>query len=267
MASETTTFRILMFPWLANGHIFPYLELSKRLLIRKNFHIYLCSTPINFTSINTFIHNNNLSESIQLVQLHLQPSHELPPHYHTTKNLPADLFLTLLKAFQTAKSSFSDIITALKPDLVMYDGFQPWAARLASSQGYIPAVYFTPLGAATISYAYHHCVCGDDGDFPFQELCLKDDHERKTLDHLLQFLSHNVFDGDKDVVPMNYKLSTDFALLKTSRGFEGNYIDYVSAVCHRKLLPVGPLLQMLIDPTRIMRPPRQSLTRYNSDGQ
>ncbi|KAL0367677.1 UNVERIFIED_CONTAM: UDP-glucosyltransferase 29 [Sesamum radiatum] len=242
MDSETTNFRILMFPWLAHGHIFPYLELSKRLLIRKNFHIYLCSTPINFTSINTFIHSNNLSESIEVVQLHLQPSHELPPHFHTTKHLPSDLVFTLLKAFQTAKSSFSDIITTLKPDLVIFDVFQPWAATLASSQG-IPAVHFAPLGAATRSYSYHHCVRRwDDRDFPFQELCLGDDHEKKSLEGLFQFLYYNVFEEDEDVVFVNYRLSTDIALLKTSGGLEGKYIDYVSAVCHRKLLPVGPLV-------------------------
>ncbi|KAL0323499.1 UNVERIFIED_CONTAM: UDP-glucosyltransferase 29 [Sesamum angustifolium] len=137
MDSETN-FRILMFPWLAHGHIFPYLELSKRLLIRKNFYIYIC---FNFP-INTF--SQHLSESIEVVQLHLQPSHELPPHYHTTKNLPSHLAFTLIKAFQTAESSFSDIITTLKPDLVIFDAFQPWAARHASSQG-IPAVNFTLL--------------------------------------------------------------------------------------------------------------------------
>ncbi|KAK4388478.1 UDP-glucosyltransferase 29 [Sesamum angolense] len=241
MDSETN-FRILMFPWLAHGHIFPYLELSKRLLIRKNFYIYICSTPINFPSINTFIRNNNLSESIGVVQLHLQPSYELPPHYHTTKNLPSHLVFTLLEAFQTAKSSFSDIITTLKPDLVIFDIFQPWAARLASSQG-IPAVHFAPLGAATRSYCYHHYVRRHpDGDFPFQELRFGDDNEKKSLDGLFQFMYYNVFDEDEDVVFVNYRLSTDIALLKTSRGLEGKYIDYVSAVCHRKLLPVGPLV-------------------------
>ncbi|KAL0368266.1 UNVERIFIED_CONTAM: Beta-D-glucosyl crocetin beta-1,6-glucosyltransferase [Sesamum calycinum] len=169
-----------MFPWLAHGHILPYLELSKRLLIRKNFYIYLCSTPINFTSINTFIHNNNLSESIEV----------------------------------TAKSSFSDIITTLKPDLVIFDIFQPWAARLASSQG-IPAVHFAPLGAATMSYCYHHYVRRHpDGDFPFQELRFGDDNEKKSLDGLFQFMYYNVFEEDEDVVFVNY----------------------------RKLLPVGPLV-------------------------
>ncbi|KAL2244120.1 UNVERIFIED_CONTAM: UDP-glucosyltransferase 29 [Sesamum indicum] len=242
MDSETTNFRILMFPWLAHGHIFPYLELSKRLLIRKNFHIYLCSTPINFTSINAFIHNNNLSESIHVVPLHLQPSHELPPHYHTTKNLPSDLVFTLIKAFQTAKSSFSDIITTLKPDLVIFDLFQPWAASLASSQG-IPAVNFTPIGAATRSYTYHHCLRRHpSGDFPFPELCLRDDRVKKGLDGFFQFLYYNVFEEDEDVMLVNYRLSTDIALLKTSRALEGKYIDYVSAVSDRKLLSVGPLV-------------------------
>ncbi|KAL0393211.1 UNVERIFIED_CONTAM: UDP-glucosyltransferase 29 [Sesamum radiatum] len=242
MDSETANFRILMFPWLAHGHIFPYLELSRRLLIRKNFHIYLCSTPINSTSINTFIHNNNLSESIEVVELHLQPSHELPPHYHTTKNLPSHLAFTLIKAFQTAESSFSDIITTLKPDLVIFDAFQPWAARLASSQG-IPAVNFTPLGAATSSYTYHHCLLRHpDGDFPFQELCLADDRLKEGLDGFFQFLYDNVFEEDEDVLLVNYRLSTDIALFKTSRALEGKYIDYFSAVVNRKLLCVGPLV-------------------------
>ncbi|KAK4384151.1 UDP-glucosyltransferase 29 [Sesamum angolense] len=51
-----------------------------------------------------------------------------------------------------------------------------------------------------------------------------------------------IFEEDEDVLFVNYRLSTDIALLKTSRGLEGKYIDYISAVCHRKLLPVGPLV-------------------------
>ncbi|PIM98410.1 UDP-glucuronosyl and UDP-glucosyl transferase [Handroanthus impetiginosus] len=199
-------FKILMLPWLAHGHIFPYLELAKRILSRKKFHIYFCSTSINFASIKNFIHKNSLDQSIELAELHLQPSSELPPHYHTTKNLPSNLLMTLLKAFQTADSSFSKIISTLKPHLVIYDIFQPWAAKLASSQ----------------------------------ELCLKD-HEKKTVDDLIGFLYENVFEEDKDVIFVNYKFS-DIVLLKTCRGFEGKYLDYISSVSQKKLVPVGPLV-------------------------
>ncbi|KAI3459301.1 hypothetical protein Pfo_015964 [Paulownia fortunei] len=239
MDSQTTSFRLLMFPWLAHGHIFPYLELAKRLLKRKNFNIYLCSTTINFSSIKNFLQSNLLDNSIELVELHLKPFPELPPHYYTTKNLPSNLLLTLLKAFQTADSSFSDIMTTLKPDLVIYDIFQPWAAKLASSQG-IPAVHFAAFGAATVSFFHHNYTYWDE-NFPFQELCLPG-HEKKDVDGMVEFLYANVFDEDKDVLFVNYKLSSEIALLKTSRGFEGKYIDYVSAVCQKKMLTVGPLV-------------------------
>ncbi|PIN08521.1 UDP-glucuronosyl and UDP-glucosyl transferase [Handroanthus impetiginosus] len=239
MDSKYPTFKILMLPWLAHGHIFPYLELAKRILIRKNFHIYFCSTSINFNSIKNFIHKNSLDESIESVELHLQPSSELPPHYHTTKNLPSNLLMTLLKAFQTADSSFSNIISTLKPHLVIYDIFQPWAAKLASLQG-IPCVHFAPYGAAMMSYVHYHYVSFND-KFPVQELCLKD-HEKKTWDEFVGFLYENVFEEDKDVIFVNYKLSSDVVLLKTSRGFEGKYLDYISSVSHKKVVPIGPLV-------------------------
>ncbi|PIM98411.1 UDP-glucuronosyl and UDP-glucosyl transferase [Handroanthus impetiginosus] len=239
MDSQNHSFKILMLPWLAHGHIFPYLELAKRILIRKNFHIYFCSTSFNFNSIKNFIHKNSLDESIELVELHLQPSSELPPHYHTTKNLPSNLLMTLLKAFQTADSSFSNIISTLKPHLVIYDIFQPWAAKLASSQG-VSCVHFAPYGAALMSYVHYHYVSFNN-KFPVQELCLKD-HEKKTLDELVGFLCENVFEEDKDVIFVNYKLSSDIVLLKTSRGFEGKYLDYISSVSHKKVVPIGPLV-------------------------
>ncbi|KAL8486225.1 hypothetical protein ACS0TY_023071 [Phlomoides rotata] len=239
MDSERSSFRVLMFPWLAHGHIFPYLELAKRILKHSNFHIYLCTTAINFTSINQFIHQNLLQNSIEVVELHLEPTPDLPPHYHTTKNIPSHLNLTLLKAFQTAKSSFSDLINNLKPHLIMYDIFQPWAASLASSRG-VPAVHFAPFGAATMSFCHHHYARWDE-HFPFPELCLKD-HEKKSIDSLFEFMYYNVFDQDKDVIFVNYKLSYEVVLLKTSKGFEGKYIDYVSFVTNKRILAVGTLV-------------------------
>ncbi|KAK6122623.1 hypothetical protein DH2020_043638 [Rehmannia glutinosa] len=227
-----------MFPWLAHGHIFPYLELAKRILIRKNFHIYFCSTAINFSLINQFIHKNSLDNSIELVQLHLQPSIELPPHYHTTKNLPSNLVFTLLEAFAQRKSSFLDIINNLKPDLVIFDVFQPWAAKLALSLN-IPAVHFAAFGAATLSFCHHHYNSWDE-NFPFLELCLKD-HEKKSVDALVEFLQANVFGEDRNYF-VNFKLSSEIILLKTSRGFEEKYIDYISAVCQKRILTVGSLV-------------------------
>lgn len=100
-------------------------------------------------------------------------------------------------------------------------------------------MYFPPFGGATVLFCIHQYSCLGD-DFPFPELWLED-HERKSLDNLVGFLSTHVFLGDKDVFLVNFKLS-HVVMLKTSRAFEGKYIDYISGVCNKKILPVGPLV-------------------------
>ncbi|CAA0834803.1 Unknown protein [Striga hermonthica] len=237
MDSNRVTLKILMFPWLAHGHIFPHLELATRLLNRKNFHIHLCTTAVNFPSVQDFILKNSLQDSIHLVQLHLQTSPELPPYQQTTKNLPSNLVPDLLKLFQTSEPDFSDIVGTLNPDLVIYDGFQPWAARIASSKN-IPAVHFCPLGAATNSYGYHH-YHSTEQSFPFPELHLAD-HAKGSMDSFIEFLKDNIFFEERDS-SINFELSSDVVLLKTCRALEGKYIDYLSGAFRKKLLAVGPL--------------------------
>ncbi|XP_051150726.1 UDP-glucosyltransferase 29-like [Andrographis paniculata] len=225
-------FKILMFPWLAHGHIIPYLELSKRLLSRNNFHFYICSTAINISSIESFIKGNNLGDSIEAVELKLEPSVQLPPPYHTTKNLPLHLIPTLLKAFQTTRSSFSDIVDTLNPDLIIYDLFQPWAPKLAASRG-IPAVHFYIAGAATRSYGYHL----HNNYFPELQL---NDYEKMSLGEKIKLINAVFEEGE--TFSDNLELSTEVVLLKTSWSFEGKYINYFSDSCNKKILPTGPLV-------------------------
>ncbi|KAL0348719.1 UNVERIFIED_CONTAM: UDP-glucosyltransferase 29 [Sesamum angustifolium] len=183
MEKQEAKFRILMFPWLAHGHIFPFLELAKR-LSRRNFSIYLCSTAINLDFITTNTGKDVSDDpSIQLVELHIPPSSELPPELHTTKNLPSNLLTTLIQALQMSSSSFSNIMNSINPDLLIYDFFQPWAPKLASSK-----------------------------------------------------------DAEEDFSFGNFKLSTDIILIESSRVVEGKYIDYLSSVCKKQIVPTGPLI-------------------------
>ncbi|KAH6756187.1 hypothetical protein C2S53_004286 [Perilla frutescens var. hirtella] len=239
METELSNFSILMFPWLAHGHIFPFLELAKAILNRKSLHIYFCSTSINFDSIKNFINKYALNSSIELVELHLESSPDLPPHYHTTKNLPSSLTFTLLKAFQTSNSSLSNIITTFKPDLVLYDVFQPWSAKIASSQG-IPAVHFSIYGAADYSLLHHKHTFGE-AEFPFPAIKFEG-NELQELWNGIEFLFAIIHDADQEFLFGNFKQSRDIVLQKTSRLIEGKYIDYLSTLSEKKIIPVGPLI-------------------------
>ncbi|KAL2506706.1 UDP-glycosyltransferase 91B1 [Abeliophyllum distichum] len=233
MEIQQTSLRILMFPWLAHGHIFPYLELAKK-LSQENINIYFCSTASNLSSISKSIENNFCDYSIQLVELHLPSWPELPPIYHTTKNVPPDLLPKLHQAFQLSSSSFAEIIETIKPDLLIYDFFQPWAATLASSLG-IPAVFFATSGAAAFSF-YHHYYTYGNAIFPHKEIYLRD-YEKENLEVLLK-----IKDASDDFAFGNFKRSREVVLIKSCRGIEGKYLDLLAVLCQKKLVPVGPLV-------------------------
>ncbi|KAK0602739.1 hypothetical protein LWI29_036532 [Acer saccharum] len=139
-SKQEKSMSIVMVPYLAHGHVSPFYELAKK-LSNKGFHIYFCSTPICLEPIRN--NNNHFDHQIKLIDLQLPSSfhQQLPPHYHSTKNLPPHLMNTLLAAFDASKPAFSDILKTLRPELVIYDGFQPWAAEAARELN-IEAVLF-----------------------------------------------------------------------------------------------------------------------------
>lgn len=227
---------VLMLPWLAHGHISPFLELAKK-LTRRNFYIYFCSTPANLNSIKGKI-PQKYSFSIQLVELHLPSLPELPPHYHTTKGLPPHLMPTLKKAFHMASPSFYKILITLTPNLLIYDFLQAWAPALAFSLN-IPAVEFLSSSAAMTTFL-KHLSKNRNAEFPFPSIYLHD-YEIPIFSRLLE----SSVDGVKDISRLDecYEQSSNIILLKTFIEIEAKYIDSLSMTTHKKIMPVGPLVQ------------------------
>ncbi|KAA8534524.1 hypothetical protein F0562_032041 [Nyssa sinensis] len=179
------------------------------------------------------------SLSIQLIELHLPSLPELPPHYHTTKGLPTHLMSTLKNAYEMASPSFADILKNLNPDLVIYDFNQPWAPAIASSLK-IPSVQFLTCGAVMTSFALHMFKHRGE-EFPFPAIYYPDFQIQKMRQ------SH-VNDGkDKDRLIEAVERSCNIIFLKTFRKIEGKYIDYLSVLIGKKIVPVGPLVQELVE--------------------
>ncbi|KAL0414682.1 UNVERIFIED_CONTAM: Beta-D-glucosyl crocetin beta-1,6-glucosyltransferase [Sesamum radiatum] len=194
-----------------------FLELAKR-LSRRNFSIYLCSTAINLDSIRTNTGKDVSDDpSIQLVELHIPPSSELPPELHTTKNLPSNLLPTLIQALQMSSFSFSNIMNSVNPDVLIYDFFQPWAPKLASSKG-LPSVFFSSASATLFAFYHHLYMEGDSSTFPYQAIYLLDHEKTNFRAHVVPYLK----DAEEDFAFGNFKLSTDIIMMKSSRAIEGS---------------------------------------------
>ncbi|KAK1352575.1 Glycosyltransferase [Heracleum sosnowskyi] len=229
---------VLMFPWLGHGHISPYLELGKR-LARRGFSIYLCSTPVNLTSIKQTLAQN---PSIKTIEFHLPNLPDLPPQKHTTNGLPSNLMSTLKKAFDMAAPNFSNILQSLKPDLLIYDFIQFWAPQVALSQN-VPSVLFLTTGAATTSYLIHQHVY-PHAPFPFPEIFLKN-HEKAQSEQSLKVYTHGIKTIER--ITSCARQSHEVVLVKSFTGIEGKYNDYLSTLCEKTILPVGPLVSETVE--------------------
>ncbi|XP_026428121.1 beta-D-glucosyl crocetin beta-1,6-glucosyltransferase-like [Papaver somniferum] len=231
--------QILMFPWLAHGHISPFLELAKR-LASKNFYIYFCSTPINLSSIEHQLidRDRNQTRSIEVVELNLPSLPNLPPHYHTTKSLPHHLMPTLKKALDLSAPSFNNLLSTIQPDILIYDFIQPWAPTQASCLN-IPAIQLLTTGAAFTSFFAHLVKKHPDTKFPFPSIYLYDHEECK-------FTKKSSFSDDSEDRVRVFQCidrSTDIVLINTFKEIEEKYLDYLSSTIGKELVPVGPLLQ------------------------
>ncbi|XP_023741814.1 UDP-glucosyltransferase 29 [Lactuca sativa] len=218
---------VLMFPWLGHGHISPFLELAKKLSNTNLFDIYLCSTPANLKSIKT-------SHGIQFIELNLPTLPELPPHLHTTNGLPSHLMPVLKKAFDMATDEFSDILKALKPDLLIYDIIQPWAPVAASALSIPSVVFITTSVAATM--VHFHLSNRPGIALPFSTIYYRSYEYGKVVKSLEDMRK------DEDFVMECVNRSSYLVLVKSFKEIEGKYSDYLSVLTDKRIVPVGPLV-------------------------
>ncbi|KAK6137885.1 hypothetical protein DH2020_028375 [Rehmannia glutinosa] len=229
--------KVLMFPWLAHGHISPFIELAKK-LSQRNFHCYICSTPVNLNSIKNKI-PEKYSVSIHLLEFHLPTLPELPPHYHTTNGLPLDLHPALGQAVKMAKPNFSNLVKSLQPDLLVHDIFQGWAAKVASRHN-IPSVTFMSSGATMMSY-FCHLLIHPGVKFPFPAIEL-DKFELLMAVGYMEDYKNEKEKNDDNEEDLAFWGNNDIILVSSSREIEGKYMDYLSELTNKEIIPIGVLV-------------------------
>ena len=237
MESKGRGMTVLMLPWLGHSHVSSYLQLGKR-LARRGVSIYLCSTPVNLKSVQQALVNNPL---IKTVELHLPTSPELPPHYHTANGLPPNLLPTLKKAFDMAAPEFSNILQTLKPDLLIYDVLQYWAPEVALSQN-VPSVVYITSGAVTFCYFYH-LQNNPHSPFPFPEIYFTD-YEKAKNDNSFKLNAQGM--GTLERMSSCVRQS-QMVLVKSCNEIEEKYIDYLSTLYGKMVLPAGLIVSETVD--------------------
>ncbi|KAF3335247.1 crocetin glucosyltransferase 3-like protein [Carex littledalei] len=150
-----TSRNIILFPYLAQGHLIPFLDLAR--LLEQHTHqspsisITLLSTPLNIQNLRHLLPSTS---KIHLQSLPFNPTvHGLPPHVENTDSCPSPSHIINVSfASRSLQPQFEEFITQQlrsDPNLKLYlitDVFVSWTVPIAKKLS-IPHVVFTTCGA------------------------------------------------------------------------------------------------------------------------
>ncbi|KAM7461648.1 hypothetical protein LguiA_029769 [Lonicera macranthoides] len=142
---DSSKLHIAMFPWLAMGHITPFLHLSNELAARGHSISFLLPKKAQ-----TQIYHLNLHPSlITFHPLTIPPVDGLPVGAETASDVPIFLNKHLATAMDITRDQLQEFLCTLKPDFIFYD-MAHWVPDLASPLD-IKTVSYNVISASTIA--------------------------------------------------------------------------------------------------------------------
>uniref|UniRef100_A0ACD5W1Y4 Uncharacterized protein n=1 Tax=Avena sativa TaxID=4498 RepID=A0ACD5W1Y4_AVESA len=169
-SSRTTgPLHIVICPWLAFGHLLPYLELAERLASRGH-RVSFVSTPRNLARLPP------PRKKVDLVAIPLPRVEGLPEGAESTNDVPDEKRELHWEAFDGLAAPFAEFLAAAcadggsRPDWIIADCFHHWAAAATAAHGVPCAVLLAtaamlaaaprqpPSGAAAASVLEEHAA-------------------------------------------------------------------------------------------------------------
>ncbi|KAJ7953510.1 UDP-glycosyltransferase [Quillaja saponaria] len=143
---------IAMFPWLAFGHIIPFLELAK-LTAQKGHFISFISTPNNIARLPKL--PLDISPLIKFVKLTLPNIYQdkLPPNAEATSDVPQNIVPYLKHSYDGLEQQLFEFLEDSKPDWIIYD-FAPYWLPPITAKLSISTAFFNLMFTSTL------CILG-----------------------------------------------------------------------------------------------------------
>ncbi|KAL4269701.1 hypothetical protein GQ457_HM000800 [Hibiscus cannabinus] len=142
---RTEKLHIAMFPWLAYGHIMPFLEVSK-FLAQKGHRISYISTPKNIGRLPKLA--PHLFSNITFVELSLPRVHGLPSGAESTSEVPIDKVPYLKKAYDQLQVPLTEFLKNSNVNWIIHDFAPYWLPGVTAPLG-INSVFFSIFNATS----------------------------------------------------------------------------------------------------------------------
>nr|AGZ84552.1 glycosyltransferase KGT40 [Pueraria montana var. lobata] len=251
--------QVLLFPFLAQGHIIPFLALALELEQTKKYNITILNTPLNIKNLRSSLPPNS---SITLLEFPFTSSdHGLPPDTENTSAIPYHLVIRLIEASATLKPAFKNLVQNILAQkqkhklFIIADIFYGWTATVAKELR-VFHVIFSVCGAYGLACYYslwvnlpHKCPGSAQRlvDSNEDQFILPDFPEARAI-HRTQ-LPSNISEADvTDAWTMFQQknlpewVDSNGVLFNTVEEFDFVGLGYFKRKLGRPAWPIGPLL-------------------------
>ncbi|XP_028757166.1 UDP-glycosyltransferase 92A1-like [Neltuma alba] len=148
---------IVLFPFMAQGHIIPFLALALQLERSTNNTITVVNTPFNIQKLRASLPPHS---SLNLLEIPFHASdHGLPPNTENTDAVPYSLVIRLLEASTSLRPAFKLLLQNLldsqhhrRPLCVIADIFFGWTAGVAKEVGAFHVIFSASGGHGMACY-------------------------------------------------------------------------------------------------------------------
>ncbi|KAL8468136.1 hypothetical protein ACS0TY_031391 [Phlomoides rotata] len=218
---------ILMYPWFAMGHLFPYVSTANK-LAERGHKIFVIIPPKTRPKLDPL---NSYPDHIEyIIHAHDHPSRGRPPP--ECRNHPRRPDLRGEPASPTRpRPVLQSLLSDLRPDFVFYD-FMHWLPGLARDLG-IKSIHYCTAGAAAASFLFAECD-------RFQQWIEQSKHAARGF-HFFQ-TAKEMGSG----ITMSQRLITSFSdgdaiAFNACDEIEGDYCRFLQKSLNKPVLLAGPV--------------------------
>ena len=227
-----------MYPWLAFGHITPFLHLANKLARKGHRVSFLIPTKTR----SKIQHLNRFPQLITFVPVTVPHVDGLPPGAETTADVAAPLVPLIATAVDRTEPAVEILLRDLRPDVVFYD-FAYWLPKLSRSVGF-KTVFFSTASPVVVAFMIGYTSAAPERllepppGFPDSSIKLR----RHELSYFVEADSQDF--GGNMKLPERVGISMracDAYASKGCREIDGPFIDFTEKLLDRKIWLAGPL--------------------------
>lgn len=248
---------IVMFPWLAFGHMIPYLELSK-LIAKKGHKISFVSTPRNIDRLPKL--PSDISPNVNFVKLSLPKTKNLPEDAEATTDLPYDSVKYLKIAYDGLQEPLTQFLEISSPVWIVHD-FTPYWLKPITDKLKIKTAFFSifiaaftgfmagPFGAPGVTRTRP-----EDFIVPPNWVSFDTTVAFKYFE-IMRIFNHSIEKEDESLVTDAFRLDVvcrdcDVLAIRSSYEFEPEWLKLLETIHNKPVIPVGQLPTTTYDDTQ-----------------